>query len=356
MSKPLLVVAISDEHYLFPLEIGVAEKLYQSVDIEVISDSSYFEEFFTSPRSIDLLIIDESFYDADLKRHNIKKTILLTEDLDDGTEEKNDSLALTDSQTIKVFKYLNLQVLMSSIIPAEWIGVKTNTRATQVIAVISAEGGSGCTVTALGICSSLRQSLKRTLYVNTKSFQDFHYYFQNKTTLSMQGCSKLRNVTPKIYVELKGELQQEFFTYLPPVATARYALGIPEQAYQAFVQAAQKSTEYDVIVVDMGNELTAENIHMLDIATKVLIISGQQPSAAFKLQLLLRNINCNDKEKFHFVCNRYDAASENAFTSAEYANVAKINEYIEILPKEKLQTIKGLSKIDGLQRIAYSLM
>lgn len=355
MSKPLLVVAISDENYLFPLEIGLAERLYEAVDIEVISDPAYYEEFFTAPRNIDLLIVDEKFYNEELKRHNIKKTVLLSEDIDESNDG-NDTQVLDDQQVIRVFKYLNLKVLMSSIIPGEWEGIKKSAGTTQVVVVVSAEGGVGCTTVALGICADLKQSLKRVLYVNVKAFQDFHYYLQNKSPLSIQGCAKLRNPTPKVYMDMKAEIRQEFFSYLPPLSSARYSLGIAEKAYQSFIHAAQKSGEYDVVVVDIGNELTNDSLPILDMATKVLIITTQDETAAFKLSVMLHSVSCSDKDKFMFVCNKYNGGRENAFTSNEYSNVAKITEYVNCYDSKELADIRSLAKVDGLQKVAYTLM
>lgn len=351
MSKPLLVVAISDENYLFPLEIGLAERLYEAVDIEVISDPAYYEEFFTAPRNIDLLIVDERFYNEELKRHNIKKTVLLSEDLDE-----NDTQVLDDQQVIRVFKYLNLKVLMSSIIPGEWEGIKRQSIPTQIIAVISAEGGAGCTTVSLGICAGLKQSLKRTLYVNTNSFQNFHHYLQNKTPMSVQGCTKLRNPTPQVYMEMKGELRQELFGYVPPLSSARFSLGISEKAYRSFILAAQKSGEYDALVVDVGCELTADSISILDIASKVIIVTEQNEYSAFKLQTMLHSISCTDKEKFMFICNKYNANSKNAYTSTDYSQVAKITEYVDYYPEDQIADVRALAKIDGLQKIVYTLM
>ena len=49
MGKYTLVMAIKDENYLFPLELALAEKVGENVDIEVISNPDYFETFFLIP-------------------------------------------------------------------------------------------------------------------------------------------------------------------------------------------------------------------------------------------------------------------------------------------------------------------
>ena len=160
MGKPLLVIAISDESYLSPLVVGLAVKLYETADIEVISDTAYFEEFFTCPRKIDLLITDETFHRADLKCHSIQRTVVLSEEMAEDAQEDCNTHITDGRQVAYIFKYLNLPVLISSIIPREWIETKTQGAVTQIIAVTAAEGGAGCTTVAMGIAACLKQSLK----------------------------------------------------------------------------------------------------------------------------------------------------------------------------------------------------
>ena len=73
MAKPLLVIVENEESYLTPLEMKLAEMLWDSVDIEIISEKAYFDEYFIQPKKIDVLVIDESMYNERLHLHNINK-------------------------------------------------------------------------------------------------------------------------------------------------------------------------------------------------------------------------------------------------------------------------------------------
>lgn len=356
MGKPLLVIAISDESYLSPLVVGLAVKLYETADIEVISDTAYFEEFFTCPRKIDLLITDETFHRADLKCHSIQRTVVLSEEMAEDAQEDCNTHITDGRQVAYIFKYLNLPVLISSIIPREWIEIKTQGAVTQIIAVTAAEGGAGCTTVAMGIAACLKQSLKRVLFVSARTLQDFQSVLQNRTPLSIRGCSGLRAATPKVYYDLKQEIQKEWFSFLPALPSSRYSLNITEKSLGTFLQAAQKSGEYDAIIVDIGNELTPGNIELLDLASKVLVITRQAESSAAKLEMLLHNINCSDSERFHFVCNQYDMARSNALTNGAFSGSVKIEEYISEFKERETVGVKELAKNSDLQKIAYALM
>lgn len=356
MGKYTLVMAIKDENYLFPLELALAEKVGENVDIEVISNPDYFETFFSYPRSIDLMIIDDFFEKADFKRHNIKKVFLLTEEVPDDDEPQAQRRITDTQQFARVFKYLTLSVLVSSIVPPEWGGANKLNAGTQIIAVISPEGGAGCSTVALGVAACLKQSLKRTLYIDTESLQSFHQHLSNCKEMTLDSCAKLRSPSPRIYQDIKAELQHEHFSYLPALPASRYALGITGAAYLQFVKAAQASGDFDMIVLDVGDELTPETIPLLDAASRILIVFRQGNDSAFKMRILMHNINCGDKDKFHFVCNRYQRNVLNAFVSEEFGNTIKIDEYIEEFPLESAFDIKTLAKNEGLQKVAYAMM
>lgn len=356
MGKFTLVIAIKDENYLFPLELALAERVGENVDIEGISSPDYFESFFASPRSIDLMIIDDFFEKADFKRHNIKKVFLLTEEVPDDDDSQIQRRIPDTQQFARVFKYLTLSVLISSIIPQEWGGANKQSVGTQVVAVISPEGGSGCSTVALGVSACLKQSLKRTLYIDTEVLQNFHQHLSNRGEMTLDGCAKLRSASPRIYQDIKGELRHEHFSYLPALPSSRFALGITGAAYLQLVKSAQASGDFDMIVLDVGNELTPETIPLLDAASKVLIVLRQGEDSAFKMRILMHNINCGDKDKFHLVCNRYQRNMPNALVGGEFGNTVKIDEYIEELSSETAVDIKSLAKSEGLQKVAYAMM
>ncbi len=354
MSKPLLVVVELDEKYLQPLELRLAELLHEKVDIEVISEQEYLEQFFSVPRSIDVLIIDEMQYGEEIKRHNIQKTVILTEELEDTDGELND-YKNRGNQLVRIFKYLKLQVLIGSIVPTEWSGTVKKEEHTQVIAIMAPAGGMGCTTLALGICACLRQNMKRVLYINVQSYQNFQYYFKNQEPLPSEAYGKLRNKNGNSYVEMKPYIRHEMFSYLPPMASPRNVLNISEEDIVALVQSARKVREYDDIIIDVGAELTEGLLPLLDNANKVLVVTKQDAYSAFKLKVMLHNINCSNAEKFSFICNGYDEEADNAYVSGKYK--VTISEYVKkIQDIDLLASCKDLIGVEGLQKVAYTLL
>ena len=79
MSKPRIIIADTDISYIIPLQQKFIEEYFEKIDLEIISDPSYYELFFSSPQKADVLIVSEELYSTKLQRHNIGNIFLMTE-------------------------------------------------------------------------------------------------------------------------------------------------------------------------------------------------------------------------------------------------------------------------------------
>ena len=75
----MLVFFDLDEAYLTALERIFVEELGKFANISIITDMCYFSEYFSIPREIDILVVNEQLYDAQLSNHSIGITYILTE-------------------------------------------------------------------------------------------------------------------------------------------------------------------------------------------------------------------------------------------------------------------------------------
>ena len=74
MAKSTIILADTDEKFLTPLELKFVEELDEDADIELITDSSYFNEYFSSPQSANVLVVSEDLYPNNLQKHIFNKT------------------------------------------------------------------------------------------------------------------------------------------------------------------------------------------------------------------------------------------------------------------------------------------
>lgn len=98
MSRLTVVMVDNDEIYLEPLELKFIEEYGDNAEIIVISDDNYLETYFSIPRNIDLLIINEYLYLDHIKRHKIRNTFILAED--EGSTE--------DFTQNRIYKYTSV--------------------------------------------------------------------------------------------------------------------------------------------------------------------------------------------------------------------------------------------------------
>lgn len=149
MSKARVIVADTDINYIIPLQLKFAEEFFDAIDLEIISDRSYFEELFASPQKADILVVSEELYDASLQRHNISNIFLMTEQY-----EENQTAELNVN---RIFKYTSIKEIFNEITgkSASALKIQKESQEPKIVLVYSACGGTGKTTIALGIAAAL---------------------------------------------------------------------------------------------------------------------------------------------------------------------------------------------------------
>ena len=107
MAKPRIIIADTDRNYIVPLQLKFAEDYFDKVDLEIITDKSYFDGLFSVPQKADILIISEDLYDRSLQRHNISNIFVMTED--------NEEEQTADLNVSLIFKYTSIKEIFNEI-------------------------------------------------------------------------------------------------------------------------------------------------------------------------------------------------------------------------------------------------
>ena len=95
--KPRIIIADESYDYIMPLQLKFMNEFFEKIDIEVITDLNYFDELFSIPQNIDILIVSESFYNTQIQRHNIKHIFVM--------KEQNEKEQTTELNINKIYKY-----------------------------------------------------------------------------------------------------------------------------------------------------------------------------------------------------------------------------------------------------------
>lgn len=323
MAKIKVILADLDEKYLAPIEMKFLEELDDEIELEIITQESYFDEYFSQPRSADILVVDEELYSTSLQRHNISNLFVLVEHVEEGGTE--------DLLATRLFKYTSIKEIYNQIIAASGSALSSSSmksKETKVILFTSASGGTGKTTLALGVAACLAKSFKKVLYINIEGINSFQHMLSNGAAVPSSAYPEFKKLNSDLYNRVRHVIRNEKFDYLPPFGAALSSLGIQYGMYKELIQSAKLSKEYDVIIVDTDaifNETKAEFIMQAD---KVVMVMNQTKASVFATNMLTKNINCNDPDKFYFVCNKYEGEKENYIINGDVKLSVVVAEYI----------------------------
>lgn len=348
MGKPRIVIADTDEQYIASLLQKFVSSFFDKAEIEIITEKDYIASMFSKPQKIDILVIGEALYAPLIQKHNIGYTFLMTEE-----QPEADS---GDMNVHQIYKYTNLKEIYNEIIgiSSETLRTKTQVKKeTQTILIYSACGGAGKTTIAVGIAACLTQNHKRTLYLSAEYVQDFQYFLENKSPISDGIVSKFQMGNSNLYSEMHSYIRREAFEYVPPFQAAISAYNIDFGVYAFLVEQIKKTNEYDFIIIDTDSTFSDDKGDLLDQVDKVMIVTKANDHSVFKTNKLLQNINYSDNDKFIFLCNAYQKENENtAIASSGFL----VNEYINWIPECDRMKPDDLARVDGIQKITYSLL
>lgn len=349
MAKSTIIIADSDEKYLSSLEIKFLEQLGDEIELEVISQREYFNSYFSIPRTVSVLVVSEELYTSELQRHNIDNVFVLTENVDEGGTE--------DLSVERIFKYSNADDIYKQIVAKSKLSPFTHkARETTVAVVCSAAGGVGKTSVALGICSALAKGYNKVLYVNAQVINDFQCNVKNSLPLPNNSISEFLNPDASLFNRVSHTVRNEGFDYLPPFSMALPSFGVDCSVYLEFVKSAKATKKYDVIVVDTDSSFDKFKTDLITYADKVLIITMQNTNSVFATNMLLKNITCNDSEKFHFICNGFDEKAFNALVDGDVKPNFVVDEHIKHYGDFSKDGTEGFAKLQDVQKVSYLLI
>ena len=352
MAKPKIIIADSDKDYVIPIQYKFIEEFFEKVDIEVITEESYFNQYFAEPKKAEILIISEDLYDSSVLRHDIGHIFLMTEQY---TEEATAQLNVSH-----IYKYTSIKEIFTEIIGKSQGALRVHAnekKEPQIILVTSACGGVGKTTVALGISSCLTKNYKKVLYINADRLQHFQHLLDNKTPITaLDVYARFTNRSTLIFSEIKHIIRKEQFSYIPPFKSSLMSLGISYMVFSELAVAAKKSKEFDYIVVDADIAFDDFKAELLNVADKVIIVTKQDMGAVYATNVMASNINGLNSEKYLFVCNDFNRNNANALVSSEVSVKFAVNEYVEHFSDYSRMKPDDFSNEKGIQKTAFLII
>lgn len=352
MASPKIIIADNDINYIAPIQLKFIEEFFDKIQLEVITDKEYYDSYFSYPRKVEILIVSEVFYDSSVKKHDISHIFVMTEE-----QEEENTAELTVN---KIYKYISIKEIFNEISGKsnDILNVFTEKKKEpEIILVFSANGGSGKTTLATGVCACLTKNYKRVLYINASYIHTFQRLLDNPVPISSSDVySTLIKGGESIYKEIKHVIRKESFYYLPPFRTSLLSLGISYSLFVEIVKEAKESNDYDYIVVDADSKYDEDIAELLNSATKVIIVTNQNEASIYSTNVMISNLNGISSEKYIFICNDFNKDRDNALVSPDIKPKFTISEYIDHLEHYDKMRIRDFEKVSGIQKIAFLII
>lgn len=328
--------------YLSALEYKMAEEWNDRAVIEGISSLKYLNEYFDEPKSMYMLLINEYLYSEKIARHECVHTFLLTED---------EKAPVRNNNVHTIFKYMGIPEIYGKI--SRYIQAwkeRKRGNALRVTAVCGMAGGCGKTLLSLGIASVLAGQSENVLYLSAESLQAFHAYLGEEEYLDDGFCYSLVRREAQIAEDLRRQVKNDEFFYLPPMRRAAVSYQITADDYIFLLDALAAEGYWQEIVLELPSEINAGTMRLLDRAARVVVVCRQNYPSALRLHAFQQSVNVQE-DKYLFICTRYDSAAPNEL--AKLADV-EIAEYIEEFTQEE-HTLSAIREKDILHNLIYIL-
>lgn len=321
MGKKLIVIADTDKDYLTALELRIAQLWGEEAEIEVITQFRYFNEFFSRPRDIYLLVINEYLYSDNVKKQNFRHLFILT-------EEENNKESGEDKKAVYIYKYLSVGEIIRELSKTfDGDRPERKIEKTRLYTVYSACGGCGKTLTALGIASRLGQMGRKVLYMNLESIQDFDKYMTHKQYAGAKAGYAVAARKEDAAEEILREIQKGVFDYVLPFEKSPLVYQMTEDTLMEIVRMICLRRLYDSLVVDVSRELTREKMQLFEMSDKTAVVCMQTADAVYQTERFLENMLI-DSERWIFVCGRYREGEENVLKSRKICGEYTATEYV----------------------------
>lgn len=352
MAKPRIIIADKDVNYIIPLQLKFVEDFFEKIDLELISDTEYFNTLFSTPQRADILIISDELYSQSMQRHNISHVFVMNEQYE---EEQT-----ADLNVNHIFKYTSIKEIFNEITgkSADVLNVGASAKKeTEIILVCSACGGVGKTTLAMGISACLTKNYKRVLYINAARLQVFQQMLGNHSAITATDVyAKLATATGNAYEDIKHVIRKELFSYIPPFKAALMSLGLNYSVFEKIISSAKKSGDFDFIVVDADVTFDEDKAVLINIADKVVVVTKQNLASVLATNILVANINGASTEKYTFICNDFDKEKDNALIAPNVSAKFSVSEYIEHFRHYDNMKPDDFSKESSIQKAAFLII
>lgn len=299
-----LVIYDSDYDYLKSLEEKLIRRFSDRVQIQMITDPSYGEVFFRTPRNIDVLVVDEHFYGPYLEEHDIGQILVLVPGIEISTELPEYVQQLVKYVPEEEF-FGAIEKLLEAKRREQQEEAAPGRGKTRVIAVYSAAGGCGKSLTAVALARKLQRLDAPALLIGCDGLQSFSVYLNPEEYAEEILAEKLKEPDEDTYWNILQNIQRKELTCLRPFSKPLYSLGIGLRELENLLSLLKEKQDFSYLILDLGSEFNEKNCRLMEEADVGVFITQANQAAAKKMWKFRKSLPLISGKETYVLCNQY---------------------------------------------------
>lgn len=344
MKNLKFAVVDSSESYALKIQEALENKVGENADTVIITDESYFREFFSEKQTLSVLLIEKKFYSKELEFHNIDLICVLSDNPADS-RKTNTGYVYNVCRSEGIDKVTD--TMLSAINPA-MLGNQKKSNGCKVVLVTSPLGGSGKTAVSAAVAYRLKKSGMKVLFADTTCFQTASYWIESEKNMSDDDV--LDNFSPENAenIIVQGNVDHiAFFSQMLP------AVDINTKNYYEIIKSETKKENYDYIIIDSESCFSADLIKLMTIADYVIIVALQDKISAVKMKKFLYSFECSDSSKYIVCCNKFRIDRKNYLTQLQ--NTVSVGAYLPMFDIGNTK-LSDLSETKSIHKLVSNLI
>ena len=309
--KKSLIIADNDDVFVKSIEEYLFINYGDEFEIRTISSKEYLEKYFSTPRKVDILLLNPKFEFEKMKDQYINN-ILFISDNEEESKGEYDFVFRFGELNFICNKLRNINTKNEEDFNFNKVGSKVS----KVIAVYSPIGGVGKTTIAISIAVDLALKGNNVLYLNMEDISCTHAFFEYKQTntnishiidqLTFGGIELTQYIKKSIVLDSKTNI-----SYINPADNIFAIEQMSADDMKYFISILKELKKFDYIIIDTSSTYNTVKKAIIDVSDNIIMPIEQTEICKQKVFNLLKFIDEEELHKFTPILNKYRQEASN---------------------------------------------
>lgn len=310
--KQSLIIADDDSIFVENLEEYIMRNHDDEFLIRTFIDKKYFEEFFLTPKKVDILLLNPKFEFEGMKNQFINNIVLISDD-EESEDLPYDYIFRFGEITSIYNKIKNLGNKNSGYGSYQTDNLILDK--TKVISVYSPIGGVGKSTIAMATAIELSAQGNKVLYLNLENMPTTNVYFNiNKGSKNLSDIIDYLNVGgSELTNHIQDCIKKDTDTKVAYINPADNIFGLEEMNsddIKHLINILIDMKKFTHIVIDTSSTYNTFKKAIIDISDKIITPIEQSSICREKVLNFLKYIDEEELYKFIPIINKYREEAE----------------------------------------------